>query len=336
MFIDSVKLTLIAGRGGNGVVAWLRAKFIPKGGPDGGDGGNGGSIIIKADENMISLEDYRHKRIIKAESGIQGGSRGMNGKSGKDLIMKVPVGTIIWDNKTKEMLHDLTEHGQEVLIAKGGIGGKGNIHFKTPTNQAPNTCTEGTPGEALELFLELKLLADIGFVGFPNAGKSTLMSKITHVKVKIAPYPFTTLQPNLSYIEFDDFSKILIADIPGIIKDAHLNRGLGLEFLRHIERSVALVFVIDSAGTDGRDPLEDFKVLRHEIACYNDEMAKKPFIVALNKTDSPEAQANITRLREELALPKEDLFEISALEEHGLAPLLERMRELAQAVGKKF
>ncbi len=336
MFVDSVNLTLIAGSGGNGTVAWRKETFVPKGGPSGGNGGNGGSITVVADINCLSLEEYRSRRIVKASNGMPGAHQGMQGSSGKNLTITVPVGTILWNEK-HEKLHDFTVDGEKVIVCKGGKGGKGNMMFKSPTNQAPNICTEGTDGEKLEAFFELKLLADIGFVGFPNAGKSTLMKRITLVPVKIAPYPFTTLRPNLSYVQFDDYSRVLIADIPGIVKNAHQNKGLGLEFLRHIERTEALLFLIDIAGCDYRDPIEDFKTLRHEITCYNKELQDKPFAVGLNKMDAEGAAENVARFRETFPeLKSENIFELSAETGVGVAPLLERLRELAQACGKKF
>lgn len=331
MFVDRVKLSLVAGRGGNGVVAWRREKYIPKGGPAGGDGGNGGSVIIRTEKNLLSLEHYRHKRQLKADCGAQGGANLRHGKTGKDLILKIPVGTILRDTQTGEIVHDFTEENEEILICRGGRGGKGNVHFKSSTNRAPNQFTEGTYGQKREIELELKLIADIGFVGFPNAGKSTLMSKVSRVDVKIAPYPFTTLQPNLSYIEFDDFSRVLIADIPGIIKDAHQNKGLGFEFLKHIERTEVLLFMIDLSGIDERDPLDDYAVLRNEISQYNQTMAEKPFLIALNKIDTEKATENLSRFYEKYPELRDKCFEISALESQGLDALIENLRIVAQS-----
>ncbi|MEM8728238.1 MAG: GTPase ObgE, partial [Chlamydiota bacterium] len=244
MFTDTVKMKLRAGRGGNGVIAWRREKYIPKGGPCGGNGGGGGSIIIENDPRIFSLNAYRNRRLVSAENGRPGGTNNRQGRSGKDLIIKVPRGTLIRDGATGGLLHDLTEPDERFLICSGGRGGKGNTFFKTPTDRAPAKATAGKEGEVKDVELELKLIADVGFIGFPNAGKSTLLSKLAPIAVKTGAYPFTTLKPNLSYIEWDDFSRIYLADIPGIIPDAHNDRGLGLSFLKHVERSSTLVYII--------------------------------------------------------------------------------------------
>lgn len=330
MFVDSVNLQLFAGNGGNGVIGWIRLKYIPKGGPAGGDGGHGGSLILKADKQIHSLEEFRNHSIIKAQNGAPGGSNNKKGKNGQDLILKLPPGTLVKDSRTKEVLFDFTEHGQEWTICAGGKGGKGNTHFKTSTHQAPYVCTEGTPGETCEVELELKLIADVGFVGMPNAGKSTLISQLAHVQVKIAPYPFTTLRPNLGIVEFDDFSRILIADIPGIIEDAHADKGLGLSFLRHIERTSTLVYLIELAPYQDRDPFEEFLMLRKEIETYNPSMLEKPFLVALNKIDVEEAPALAAAFREKYPFDPSTLFEISARENIGIEPFSSAMRRLAQ------
>jgi GTP-binding protein len=337
MFVDTVTLTLAAGKGGNGVVAWRREKYIPKGGPVGGNGGRGGSIIFETDVQIHSLEAFRNARKICAENGHAGGGNLQQGRTGKDLTLKIPPGTIIKDTKTGEILKDFTVSGERWALCKGGQGGKGNHCFKSPTHQAPNICTPGTEGEVKDIELELKLIADVGFIGMPNAGKSTLMSEITHVPVKIAAYPFTTLFPNLGYVQYeDDFSRVLIADIPGIIKGAHQNRGLGIAFLKHIERTSVLVFVIDASGIEERDPWEDFKVLRDELGAYKEEMLDKPFVVALNKADVEESELYIESFQKYYPYPKNTLFPISAKNGDGLAQLLEAIRPLAQASGKRF
>lgn len=334
MFTDRIEITLEAGKGGNGVVAWRREKFIPKGGPAGGDGGNGGSITIVADEHTFSLQHYRNRRSIRAENGHEGGGAQKKGRSGEALIIKVPVGTLV--REEGNLLCDLVTHGQEFRACEGGKGGKGNINFKTPTRQAPNICTKGTLGESKDIELELKMIADVGLVGFPNAGKSTLLSSITARLVKVGAYPFTTLHPNLSYIEFDDFSRVLIADIPGIIEDAHQNRGLGLAFLKHIERTEVLVYLIDIAGSEGRDPLEDFAILQNELRSYSSDMINKPFLVALNKIDLPEAEENVARFLKETGIPPSSVFPISADKKEGLPSFVDAMRSLAQQNGKRF
>lgn len=336
MFIDETTITLTAGSGGNGVVAWTREKFLPKGGPCGGNGGNGASIVLRVNTQIPSLESYRNQRIIVAENGQAGGANLRQGRSGKNLVLDIPCGTIVRDAKTKEILYDCTVDKEKVIICKGGKGGKGNDTFKSPTNQAPNICTEGTPGESKEIHLELKLIADVGLVGMPNGGKSTFLSKITHVKVKIAPYPFTTLYPNLSFIQFDDFSRVLVADIPGIIKDAHDNRGLGLSFLKHVERTSVLVFIIDISGQEVRDPFEDFTVLRNELKLYSEEMLQKPFLVVLNKIDMDDAEENAKMFREKYPFEPSTLFEISAMNVQGFDPLIAKIKELAQKDGKRF
>jgi len=328
MFVDTVTLSLSAGRGGNGVIAWRREKFIPKGGPAGGDGGNGGSIILEADPQVPSLENYRNRRILKAESGMPGGRNECTGRNGKDLVLKIPLGTLVKDEKTKEVLFDFTEKGQVWEICAGGKGGKGNARFKTPTHQAPFVCTEGTAGEEKEVELELKLIADVGLVGMPNAGKSTLISKLAYIKVKIAPYPFTTLRPNLGIVQFDQFSRMLIADIPGIIENAHANKGLGFAFLRHIERTSALVYLIELAAYQERDPFEEFLMLRRELEAYNPAMLQKPFVVALNKIDQETAPELAAGFRSRYPYDPSTLFEISAKEEIGLDALKEAMRSL--------
>lgn len=327
MFVDRVTLSLSAGKGGNGVVAWRREKFIPKGGPSGGNGGKGGSVILQADAQIFSLQWFRNRRILKAENGMPGAHNNQQGRNGKDIVLKVPCGTLIKDPKTGEILRDLTADGEEWVICKGGRGGRGNDSFKTPTHQAPNICTEGTEGEACEVELELKLIADVGLVGFPNAGKSTLITALAKVRVKIAAYPFTTLQPNLGFIETDEYRRIFIADIPGIIEGAHRNKGLGFEFLRHIERTKLLIFVLDASGIDGRTPLHDFEILRSEIKTYNAEMLERPYLVALNKIDTEESVENVKLFREKFDLG-ESLFEISAQNGDGIPALREAIERL--------
>ncbi len=332
MFVDSTTLTLSAGKGGNGVITWRREKYIPKGGPTGGNGGKGGSIFLIADKDTRSLEGYRNKRIIVAQHGAAGGSNLKQGRGGKDLVLKVPCGTLVKDKKTQKVLFDLVEDGQKVLICLGGKPGKGNHHFKSPTNQAPHIFTEGTPGETKEVELELKLIADIGLVGMPNAGKSTLISTLSYIRVKIGAYPFTTLFPNLGFIGFPDKTQLLMADIPGIIKDAHENKGLGLAFLKHVERTSLLIFVIDISGFEQRDPLEDFRILRDELLAYKADMLDKPFLIALNKIDMEEAEENALRFQQEMDVPKERIFPISAKNRIGLEPLLAAIKSISDSI----
>jgi GTP-binding protein len=328
MFVDSISLTLSAGKGGNGVIAWRREKYIPKGGPTGGTGGHGGSITLVADRQTVSLENYRHKRIFCAQNGASGGSNLKQGKGGANLILKVPCGTLVKDRHTQEVLFDLTEEGQEIPLCRGGKGGKGNHHFKSPTHQAPHFCTEGTAGESREIELELKLIADVGLIGMPNAGKSTLISRLTFARVKIGAYPFTTLFPNLGYAMSPSGNRVLLADIPGIIENAHMNKGLGYAFLRHIERTSALVFVIDISGFEGRDPLEDYQILRKELMAYDPKLLEKPFLVALNKIDVEGASENVERFYKEMDIPQECIFPIAAQEKLGIPPLLQGIEAL--------
>lgn len=322
MFVDRVVIQFSAGKGGNGVVAWRREKFIPKGGPAGGNGGRGGSIILEATTQLSSLDWFRHRRLVKAEHGGDGGGNCRQGRNGRDLILKVPCGTLVKDASTGELLHDFTQDGEKWILCKGGRGGRGNDSFKTPTNRAPNQHTDGTFGEVRQIELELKLIADIGLVGFPNAGKSTLISSLAGLRIKVAPYPFTTLQPNLGFIELDNYQRIYLADIPGIIEGASHNRGLGLEFLRHIERTKLLIFILDVSGIDGRTPTHDFRILREEIGSYNPELLERPYLVALNKIDTEEAQSHIEEFYKEYSFPPYTLFEISAAYGEGLDELV--------------
>jgi GTP-binding protein len=328
MFIDRITVDLSAGKGGNGIVAWRREKYIPKGGPTGGNGGKGGSIILQADSQIFCLEWFRNKRILKAENGGQGGPNQRAGKNGKNLVLKVPLGTLVKDPKTGAILHDFTEDKEQWEICKGGRGGRGNHTFKTSTNRAPNTCTPGKEGEEITVEFELKLIADIGLVGFPNAGKSTLINALADVKVKIAAYPFTTLRPNIGFIERNDLSRLFIADIPGIIENAHLDRGLGLEFLRHIERTKLLFFVLDASGIDGRTPSEDYQVLKNELEAYNPELLQLPFYVILNKVDADESKDLIKKFYKNNKLDRNIVFELSALTGEGIPELLESLKKI--------
>jgi len=336
MFTDRVIIDLAAGKGGNGVVAWRREKYIPKGGPCGGNGGKGGSIILQADAQIYSLDWFRNRRIIKGENGMAGGSNNRQGRSGKDLILKVPCGTLIKDAASGEILHDFIQDKDEFIICIGGKGGRGNDSFKTPTNQAPNYCTEGRDGTAVKVEFELKLIADVGLVGFPNAGKSTLISSLADVEVKIAPYPFTTLRPNLGFIQCEDFTRIYIADIPGIIEGAHRNKGLGFEFLRHIERTKLLIFILDASGIDGRNPSDDYRVLRQELGTYNPEMLDRFHLVVLNKIDTEEAEMNIEQFRLDFSFKPGCLFEISAMRGDGLPLLLEAIKKQMKTEEKAY
>ena len=282
MFIDYAEIEVKAGNGGNGAVTFRREKYVPKGGPSGGNGGKGGNIIIEAHHNLSTLLDFRYKRHYKARDGEPGGNSLKDGKSGRDIIIKVPVGTLIKDALTAKIIADLNEDSKRIIIAKGGKGGKGNSNFATPTNQAPRYAEEGKPGEQNKIILELKLIADVGLVGFPNAGKSTLISVISEAKPKIADYPFTTLEPVLGIVKYKDFQSFTIADIPGIIEGAHEGKGLGHKFLRHIERTKILLFLIDITSEDYQ---KSFDILNSELNNYSKVLGGKKKIVALSKAD---------------------------------------------------
>ncbi len=325
MFIDTLKLTLSGGKGGDGVIAWRREKFIPKGGPAGGNGGAGGRVFLESDTDLISLEHLTRKTVLSAANGSGGGGACKQGKAGADLIIKVPLGTLIHDKTTGELLYDFTQKGQTFCVCLGGKGGRGNATFRSATTRAPYICTPGTPGETKEITLDLKLIADVGFIGMPNAGKSTLLAHISGAPVKIGAYPFTTLHPNLGYITRPNTSRVLIADIPGIIEKAHTDKGLGLRFLKHIERSSALVYVLDGSGFEDRSPLNDFYTLKQELAAYNPEILKKPFLVVLNKNDIEGSDEHLNHFIENSPCPKENIFSISAHEKIGLEALVKKI-----------
>ncbi|HUV05573.1 MAG TPA: GTPase ObgE [Armatimonadota bacterium] len=296
MFVDEVQINLKAGDGGNGIVAFRREKYVPRGGPAGGDGGRGGSIILCADGQLTTLIDYRHKRSYKAERGVNGGPKCMTGASGADLTLRVPVGTQTYDAQTGELLADLTVEGEKFTIAKGGRGGRGNAHFATPTRRAPGFAENGEPGEERRLRLELKLLADVGLIGFPNVGKSTLIAQVSAARPKVADYPFTTLVPNLGVVRVDEDRSFVIADIPGLIEGAHAGAGLGDRFLRHAERTRLLIHMIDVSSSTGRNPADDFDVVNREMRLYSPALVDLPQVVALNKIDIPDARAAAEQL----------------------------------------
>ncbi len=323
-FIDESKVYLKAGNGGNGCCSFRREKYVPKGGPDGGDGGKGGDIIITASPHVHTLLDQRYHPHYKSERGQHGQGKNCTGKSGRDLTIPVPVGTLVKDAQTGEIVADLVEEGQSVIVARGGIGGRGNARFATSTMQAPRYCEPGRPGEERDYILELKLLADVGLVGFPNAGKSTLISRVSSARPKIADYPFTTLVPNLGMVRWKD-ADFVMADIPGIIEGAHTGVGLGLRFLRHIERTRIIVYVIDMSEETMRDPKEEFTVLRRELGSYSQRLLDLKQIVFLNKCDLLTAKE---RAKEAVAFIKEEgypCFMASALTGDGLSDLLDEI-----------
>jgi GTPase len=299
MFIDSAVISVKAGKGGDGMMSFHTARYVPNGGPDGGDGGRGGSVIFRASENLSTLQDFRYKRKYNAEDGLKGGRGNQYGRSGEDLVIQVPVGTLIKDAESGRTLADLTLAGQKTVIARGGRGGKGNVHFANSVRQAPNFARAGEPGEEYTLNVELKLLADAALIGYPNVGKSTLLSVVSAARPKIADYEFTTLEPMLGVVTVDDFSFVL-ADIPGLIEGAHEGQGLGLSFLKHIERTRLLIHVLDASGRSGHDPLADFEMVNREMEAYDIRLKERPQVVALNMTDlaDPAALAELSRTLE--------------------------------------
>lgn len=321
MFIDIAKVYVKGGNGGDGAVAFRREKYEPAGGPAGGDGGNGGNVIIEVDTGLRTLMDFRYKRHYKAQAGEQGRSKNQYGKNSDDLIMKVPPGTLVKDEETGEILADLTEENSRIIIAKGGRGGKGNSKFTTSTRQAPRFAEGGSIGQERNIILELKLIADVGLVGFPNVGKSTLLSIISDAKPKIANYHFTTLTPNLGVVKVDEGKSFVIADIPGLIEGAHTGVGLGHEFLRHIERTRVIVHLIDASGQEGRDPVDDFYKINEELTKYSEKLGDKPQIVVANKMDLPESEEGYERLKEEVESKGYHILAISAATVTGIKEL---------------
>lgn len=322
MFVDEVKIFVKAGDGGDGCVSFRREKFVPKGGPNGGDGGDGGDVFLEVDDRIRTLIDLRYHPHNKAERGSHGKGKDLHGKKGASLIIKVPMGTIIYEAETNKEIADLIKSGEKILIAKGGCGGRGNARFATSTNQVPRIAEDGSEGEEKWLRLELKILAEVGLIGFPNAGKSTLISKISKARPKIADYPFTTIAPHLGVVRVEEFKSFVVADIPGLIENAHQGIGLGSRFLRHIERTKLLVHVIDITSIKNKNPIKDFQIINKELELFNPEVASKPQIIAANKMDLPEAKENFSKL-ENFCKPKGFLlFPISALTGEGLKPLV--------------
>jgi len=327
MFIDEVRIRVKAGDGGNGCLAFRREKYVPRGGPSGGDGGRGGDVTLVASNHYNTLLHFRFNPEHTAERGRHGEGSNRTGREGSSIELPVPVGTIIYDADTGELLHDFTQAGDRFLVARGGRGGRGNQHFATSTHQAPTEHEEGRPGEAKHLRLELKLLADVGLVGFPNAGKSTLISRISAAHPKIADYPFTTLEPNLGVVSVDDRT-FVVADIPGLIEGAHLGHGLGIQFLRHIERTRLLAHLVDVSEATGREPVEDFRVVMGELANFREDLAKKPMFLVASKIDvsqNPERIESLRTLAAEEGLP---FFEISSVTGQGIEALKYAMAQV--------
>ena len=329
MFIDRVKIKVMAGNGGDGVTAFRREKFVPRGGPSGGDGGVGGSVWMEADEGLNTLLHLRYNPEHKAERGRHGEGSNRHGRDGEDVTVRVPVGTQVFDAETEDLLFDFTEPGQRFLAAKGGKGGWGNQHFATPTRRAPKFHYTGRPGDEKELQLELKLIADVGLVGFPNAGKSTLISVISAAKPKIADYPFTTLEPNLGVVDLGEFKTFVVADIPGLIEGASSGAGLGDRFLRHVERTKLMLHLVDVSSISGRDPVEDYEIINRELANYNQDLADRPQIVVATKLDALDEPERLENLRERAKKDEKEFLEISAVTNLGT-------KELVSAVARKL
>jgi GTPase len=329
MFVDHVKIYVKAGDGGDGMVAFRREKYVPNGGPAGGDGGHGGNVVFEVEEGLRTLMDFRYKRNFKAERGEHGMSKGMHGRKSSDLIVKVPPGTVVINAETKAVIADLVEHGQQAVVAKAGRGGRGNCRFATPSNPAPELAEKGEPGEELEVILELKVLADVGLVGFPSVGKSTLLSVVSSAKPKIGAYHFTTIVPNLGMVETDDGRSFAMADLPGLIEGAHQGVGLGMQFLRHIERTRVIVHIIDMSGMEGREPYDDYVTINKELEQYNLRLLERPQIVVANKMDMPDAEENLIEFKKKIG-DDVKVYPISAVSRTGLKPLLFEVADLLE------
>ncbi len=337
-FIDEVKIKVAAGKGGSGCVSFRREKYVPRGGPDGGDGGAGGSVFIEASERKHSLLDFRYRNIFAASRGRNGEGRNKAGRSGEDVVLEVPVGTVAKDPQTGEVLADLVEPGGRWIAAAGGRGGKGNAHFASSTHRTPRFAQEGEPGGERELKLELKLIADVGLVGLPNAGKSTLISVVSAARPKIADYPFTTLVPNLGVVQYDDAPPFVMADVPGLIEGAHEGAGLGVRFLKHIERTRVLVHVVDVSAVPPEDPVQPFHRIERELAGYSASFSGRPRVIVLNKTDLVEDTAVLERIAEAYRQVGHPVVLVSSVKREGLREFIRlltaRLREMDKAAGK--
>lgn len=332
MFYDKARIYVKSGNGGDGMISFRREKYVPRGGPDGGDGGKGGDVIMTVDTNVSSLVRFHKQVHFEAEDGSHGQPKNQTGASGEDLILKVPPGTIVRDAETGEMIADMVDTEQSITLLKGGEGGKGNVRFANSTNRAPRLAERGVPGEERWLTLELKLIADVGIIGVPNAGKSTLLSVVSAARPKVAAYPFTTLQPNLGVVEFDDHRTMILADIPGLIEGASEGVGLGYEFLRHIERTRVLIHLLDGMS---RDPLEDWAMINQELALYDARLEDKPQLLVLNKIDLPDAAAWESLIREQIDEEETPLHAISAVTGEGVQEMLYKVRRMAQEEAQK-
>lgn len=333
MFIDEVKMKLVAGKGGDGCTSFRREKYVPMGGPDGGSGGKGGDIVFLVDDSLTTLIDLKFHKIMKAEKGENGKGKNMRGKNAPDVIIKVPAGTTIYDEDTGLVLADLTKNGESVVVAHGGRGGRGNTAFATHEKPAPSFSELGEPGEIRYIKCELKVIADVGLVGMPSVGKSTLLASVSSANPKIAAYHFTTLSPNLGVVTLKDRRTFILADLPGMIEGASEGVGLGTKFLKHASRTRILAHVIDMAGTEGRDPIKDYEIIRKEIVSYSDALAKKKEIVVANKMDMPEFEENLKKFKERY--PDKEIFPISAMNHEGLEPLLTHLRDVLDKIGEE-
>ena len=330
MFVDQVKIDVKAGKGGDGAVAFRREKFVPLGGPAGGDGGRGGSVILVVDEGLRTLMDFRYRHHFKANSGGNGQNKQMYGRGAEDTFVQVPPGTTVRDAETNELLGDLTEDGQQLVIAKGGRGGRGNMHFANARNSAPEVAENGEPGEERSIQLELKVLADVGLVGFPSVGKSTLLSVVTSAKPKIASYQFTTLVPNLWMVQLDDGRDFVLADLPGLIEGASDGVGLGIQFLRHVERTRVVLHLIEMDDQTGRDPFEDYQQINHELETYDPKILERPQVIVATKMDLPGSSELLAEFKQKLAAAGDthEIFEISSITHQGVQPLMNKTADL--------
>lgn len=338
MFADRARIYVRSGKGGDGHVSFRREKYVPNGGPDGGDGGRGGDVIFEVDEGLNTLIDFRHVRKYKAVDGEEGGKKNCRGKDGEDIVIRVPQGTVIKEAESGQVIVDMSGENRRVVLLKGGRGGNGNQHYATSTMQAPKYAQPGQPAKELELMLELKVIADVGLVGFPNVGKSTFLSRVTNAKPKIANYHFTTLNPNLGVVDLEGTGGFVIADIPGLIEGASEGVGLGHEFLRHIERTKVIIHIVDAAGTEGRDPIADIYAINKELEAYNPEIAGRPQVIAANKIDAiyqDGSEDPVVRIKAEFEPQGVEVFPISAVSGEGVRPLLYHVNEMLAEVGEE-
>ena len=335
MFADKATIFVRSGKGGNGHVSFRREKYVPNGGPDGGDGGHGGDVIFEIDPGLNTLADFRHKRKYSAKDGEEGGKRNCHGANGEDIIIKVPEGTVLKEEESGKVVADMSGDNKRVVLLKGGKGGLGNQHFATSTMQAPKYAQPGKPAQELTLVMELKVIADVGLVGFPNVGKSTLLSRVTNARPKIANYHFTTLSPNLGVVDLEGANGFVIADIPGLIEGASEGVGLGHEFLRHIERTKVMIHIVDAASTEGRDPIEDIYAINKELENYNADISKRPQVIAANKIDVLQDSDALEKLKAEFEPQGYEIFPISAVTGQGLKELLYHVNELVEKAGSE-